>query len=408
MHLLFAGLLFGAILTLWVNAVWPVTAFQVGIFALTTVTVLQHWRKVQLLAFPTLPCVVAVCLGAWQWVAHRTLDGYETRIAIVHWMTFAAVCVLCTSIFQNAVTVRWLRTTMVLFAFLVAIVAILQTFTAEGKVFWLWPSELTPQPLGPILSRNHYAAFAEAVLPIALYQCLRGKPWARFHALAAATLFASVIVSASRAGAALAVAEIIAVPLLMRSRRLVGPRAWPSLGAVLGLVLVFGTIVGWQTIWDRFLLLDPAHGRWEFVTSTLRMIGDHPWFGVGLGTWTLAYPRYATVDLGTFVNQAHCDWLQWTAEGGIPFGLLLLAFFLWGIRQGFRSIWGLGVAAVFLHAFVDYPFSRPALGSWLLTLLCLTVVWPKRPAEPASPVAAARSGVPSKPLPDVDFGLSGE
>jgi O-antigen ligase len=131
---------------------------------------------------------------------------------------------------------------------------------------------------------------------------------------------------------------------------------------------VFGTIVGWQTIWDRFLLLDPAHGRWEFVTSTLRMIGDRPWFGVGLGTWTLAYPRYATVDLGTFVNQAHCDWLQWTAEGGIPFGLLLLVFFLWGIRQGFRYIWGLGVAAVFLHAFVDYPFSRPALGSWLLTL----------------------------------------
>jgi hypothetical protein len=408
MHLLYASLLFGAILTLWVNAVWPVTAFQVGIFALTSIAVAQHWRKLQLLSFPILPCVVAVCLGVWQWVTHRTLAGYETRVAIVHWMTFAAVCVLCTLIFQDPATMRWFRTAMVLFAFLVAIVAILQAFTADGRVFWLWPSELTPQPLGPILSRNHYAAFAEAILPIALYQCLRGKPWARFYALATATLFASVITAASRAGTTLVIAEIIAVPLLMRRRRLIGPRAWPALGAVLGLVLVFGTIVGWQTIWDRFMALDATPGRWEFVTSTLRSIGDHPWFGVGLGTWTLAYPRYATVDLGTFVNQAHCDWLQWTAEGGIPFGLLLSAFFLWGIRQGFRSIWGLGVAAVFLHAFVDYPFSRPALGSWFLTLLCLTVAWPKHRADPASLVAAPRTDVPGEVLPDADVGLSGE
>ena len=141
MHLLYAGLLFGAILTLWVNAVWPVTAFQVGIFALTSIAVAQHWRKLQLLSFPILPCVVAVCLGVWQWVTHRTLAGYETRVAIVHWMTFAAVCVLCTLIFQDPATMRWFRTAMVLFAFLVAIVAILQAFTADGRVFWLWPSE---------------------------------------------------------------------------------------------------------------------------------------------------------------------------------------------------------------------------------------------------------------------------
>jgi hypothetical protein len=28
------------------------------------------------------------------------------------------------------------------------------------------------------------------------------------------------------------------------------------------------------------------------------------------------YPAFATFDPGVIVNQAHSDWLQWTAEGG--------------------------------------------------------------------------------------------
>jgi len=35
------------------------------------------------------------------------------------------------------------------------------------------------------------------------------------------------------------------------------------------------------------------------------------------------------------------------------------------------SAWGLGVAAVFAHAAVDYPFSRPALACWPLLLIAM-------------------------------------
>jgi O-antigen ligase len=72
-----------------------------------------------------------------------------------------------------------------------------------------------------------------------------------------------------------------------------------------------------------------------------------------------------------FANQAHNDWLQWTAEGGFPFGVMLATLFFWSLRPAFRSVWGLGVVAVFLHAIVDYPFSRPALGSWAIVILSL-------------------------------------
>jgi O-antigen ligase len=82
-------------------------------------------------------------------------------------------------------------------------------------------------------------------------------------------------------------------------------------------------------------------------------------------------PHYAIADFGVFANQAHSDWLQWTAEGGIPLGLALATLFVWCLRPAFRSVWGLGVIAVFLHAAVDYPFSRPALGSWTILIIAM-------------------------------------
>jgi O-antigen ligase len=109
--------------------------------------------------------------------------------------------------------------------------------------------------------------------------------------------------------------------------------------------------------------------RREFAVSSLHMIAAHPWSGVGLGAWPTAYPRYAILDFGTFANQAHSDWLQWTAEGGIPFGMALATLFFWCVLPAFRSVWGLGVIAVFLHAAVDYPFSRPALGAWTFLII---------------------------------------
>jgi hypothetical protein len=49
----------------------------------------------------------------------------------------------------------------------------------------------------------------------------------------------------------------------------------------------------------------------------------------------------------------------------------MVLLFAWSLRLGFRTIWGLGIVSVFLHACVDYPFSRPALGSFFVVMLAL-------------------------------------
>jgi len=97
----------------------------------------------------------------------------------------------------------------------------------------------------------------------------------------------------------------------------------------------------------------------------------HPLIGWGLGCWPAVYPAFATFDPGALVNQAHCDWLQWTAEGGLPVGFAMLVLVIWAIKPAIRSIWGIGVIAVFIHAAFDYPFSRPAVGAWPFLILSM-------------------------------------
>jgi len=38
-------------------------------------------------------------------------------------------------------------------------------------------------------------------------------------------------------------------------------------------------------------------------------------------------------------------------------------------RPALRSIWGIGIVAVFLHALVDYPFARFGVAAWLFILV---------------------------------------
>jgi O-antigen ligase len=185
-------------------------------------------------------------------------------------------------------------------------------------------------------------------------------------------MYASVIASGSRAGTVLCTAALVLVPVLVSLKGILSGR---DVGAMLGKLVVgvagFTAVVGWETIWKRLTTTDPYFLRREFTMSSLEMVSDRPWFGWGLGSWPFVYPAYAVVDFGVFANRAHNQWLEWAADGGISFSVLLLALALWTIRPAFRTVWGIGVLAVFLHGTVDYPFSRPQLAAWPIAMIAL-------------------------------------
>jgi hypothetical protein len=372
MHYLLAAALFLGILTLWVPGYWAVAVFEVGVFGLAVGAMFRWLRTPPRFAYPLVPLLFAVFWGLLQWWTGRTASPFETRIALARWTALLAVFISGLVLFQDPRVHRWFRSAMLWFGFLVAVVATLQTFTGEGKVFWIFQAEYTEGVMGPILSRNHYAAFIEVVLPLAIYASMSGKRKSLLYSVMAAAMYASVIVSASRAGFVLSSAEIVVVTaLLWLQGRTSGRAVGISLVRVVLLLAVFTAVVGWGKVWERLQTPDPFATRREFDISSMRMIAARPWSGFGLGTWPVVYPAYAIIDTGLFANRAHCDWLEWTADGGLPFGIAMATLFLWCLRPAFGSVWGIGVVAVFLHATVDYPFSRPVLAAWTVVMIAL-------------------------------------
>ena len=128
------------------------------------------------------------------------------------------------------------------------------------------------------------------------------------------------------------------------------------------LLAAASVIAGPEKILAHFQEKNPYSTRRQLLDSTLRMVREHPWTGSGLGTWRTLYPRFATFDNALVANEAHNDWAQWAAEGGIPFACLMLVLVLSVAPAAFSTIWGLGVLTVMLHSLIDYPTREPALG----------------------------------------------
>lgn len=346
---------------------WPLSVFQVALFALAAWELLRRrremsWHPVAILLG------AAVAWGLFQIGAHRTVYAWHTWEAVLAWTTNLAAF----GVALRRGDAKFLQSTLI-FTFLLSIVATLTAFTSPlDKVFWFFQAEMIPHPtLGPFVYRNQYAAFVEAMLPLAIVRAIYDRKRSVLYIAIAATLFASVITGGSRTGSFLCLAEILVIPVIAYTRRLISGRALARvLGASIAAVILLTAVVGWETIWNRLQEPNPYSVRAELLRSSIEMVRDRPLSGFGLGTWSDAYPAYAHFDDGSFVNQAHNDWIQWAVEGGVPFFLIMVAIAVWSVRPAIQSLWGIGMLAVFLHCLLDYPMQqRPALAAFFFAML---------------------------------------
>lgn len=135
-------------------------------------------------------------------------------------------------------------------------------------------------------------------------------------------------------------------------------------------------MAGWADLWERLAGVDPlADLRWPLMRSTWEMAMAHPWTGTGLGAWPEVYPEYARFDIGLYANQAHCDWLQWAAEGGMVMAVLLAGLLAAWTPALVRSVWGVGFLVVCVHGAMDYPFHQlPAFTTFLFAAAALAAL----------------------------------
>ncbi len=344
------------IMVAWSPRVWAVSAPQAGILALSLIWFTERlrgwgeWRKSWLI----LPVLLAAAWSILQLAIAATVYRFPTWNATLSWTANALFFWLALQNLQSSRIRNIFLSTLLWFGCALAIVSILH----RGATF------------GPFVYKNQFAAFVELLMPIALYRMMAESRRALPYALCVALLAACVVASASRTGTILIAVEIITMLLAGCWRGMLTARQLGSASlAMAALLAVFIGVVGWQSIWVHFQETSPSYTRDKLLHSTLAMARDRPLAGYGMGTWRVVYPAYALFDNSLAVNEAHNDWAQWAAEGGIPFLLIMLWIAIGSIPAAWRSLWGMGAIAVFLHALVDYPTREPALGALLFTLL---------------------------------------
>jgi O-Antigen ligase len=361
-----------ATLTLWIPAYLPVGLFEVSVFITAGIALVLRREPARGTRLPLFALSFIILWGCFQIIAGRTIDRFATERATVQWLTWAGVYYIGVATLKDESQARLIRAAIMWFGFALAIEAILQSYLTPGKVYGLFPTGYHDFVMGPIIYHTHFAVFIETILPIALFRAVNEVRGSYAFLGVSAMLLAALVVSASRGGLVIALAEVLGVLLLShRQKPKVRGRTVILAMALVGLTTILTLIVGFETTSERFSSDPLIAGRLQFAVSTVHMIAAHPWVGWGLGCWPAVYPAFATFDPGVIVNQAHSDWLQWTAEGGVPVGLAMLSLAIWAIRPAIRSIWGIGVTAVLIHAAFDYPFSRPAVGAWPILVLSL-------------------------------------
>jgi O-antigen ligase len=165
----------------------------------------------------------------------------------------------------------------------------------------------------------------------------------------------------------------VAAIIFLRKKTKIGKRFWLVMfwatGAGVVMMLLLGAGIRGRLDSEGLA----GGGRLDTYRSTLKMIGDHPWFGTGQGTFAWSYPAYRTDNISTWGiwDRAHSTPLEIAAEMGIPLTAALCCWWagvivaLWrGIQTRRRDLSiplvAFSVAGIaLLHSAIDFSLQIP-------------------------------------------------
>jgi len=335
-----------------------------------------------------------------------SMDPYATRFFLIRlllcFVFFAAALVYLSPASRQ----KNIAVLIVIFGSLLAFFGILQRLAMPEAIYGVRP---TPQaiPFGPYVNQHHFAALMEMTSGLAL-GLLFGGGVSRERkislAVAAGIMGMAIVFTGSRGGliSYLAVIAFAAVASFVRARengrridhdtRVMYRRNLLVLVAAGGLViLVLGSVLllGGEASLLRSIGLqessDLSSGRSHFWKIAWQVFVAHPILGSGFDSFGVAFTRYDTWSGQLRVEQAHNDYLQTLADGGILSFVAIAAFIILLIKNGlavlsrrsndiYRSI-SVGALAgcvgILIHSFFDFPLRTPANAFIFLLLVVL-------------------------------------
>ena len=373
----FAVVAFGAV------EEWSQAVLEVGATALLVYWSIKVYRRhsEQMTVSPFfLPLSAFALLILAQILLHTTASLYHTRVELQLFITYLILLHLMAQAFHRISHLRKLVWFLMSLGFVISIFGILQHLTFNEKLYWFREMRYGGLPFGPYVNRNHFAGFAELLIPLALVPLVLGRVRRErlfLVALLALVPIVALFLSASRGGIISFCAELVILFLLLLLHRIRTKHMLVGGVVVLCSVLAVSWI-GVQQVLERFAnykTLDVTVGkRAAMRLDTWHIFLDHPVMGTGLGTFQQVFPPYETLYDSKIVNHAHNDYLELLAEAGILGGLCWVGFLgvllreslkgLENLRSSFNSALNLsglvGCCGILVHSFVDFNLHIPA------------------------------------------------
>jgi O-antigen ligase len=289
-----------------------------------------------------------------------------------------------------------------------ALVGIVQRPFYSGRIYGFWTPIMPGSPFGPFINKNHFAGWMLMALPLTFgllcANAARVTPrdaaagwrhrvlwWSSpeasrvvLLAAAAAVMALSLMLTMSRSGM-LAFAVSISITGWWAILRLpVGRARWVVAGYFACVVLA---VVGWagvDAVAARFGSANPAtvNERLPIWRDTWHVLTDFWLTGSGLNTYGVATLLYQTSTPGFHLREAHNDYLQLAAEGGLLLGVPIAcaaAAFVRDVRRRFMGSSGssywirlgavTGLAAIAVQSTVEFSLQMPGNAA-LCAVLC--------------------------------------
>lgn len=297
---------------------------------------------------------------------------------------------------------------------LVALIAIVQEASRSPLVYGIWwPRKVESLPAAPMINANHLAGWLVMALSLALgYLCgglamgrragesgwRRGVLWLGSRdgsgtlvvGLSVLVMAVAIMVTLSVSGIVCLVAVCLVFwwwqtrPSGGAQVRLLAP------AAVVALPLVAIGWVGFDVVGEEIARASwsDVGGRAAIWQDTGRIVRDFPITGTGLNTYGIAMLAYQSGQPDERVVEAHNDYLQLAAEGGILVGLPILiavATFVREVRARFREAaddprihWlrvgaVAGLLALAVQSLVDFSLQMPGNAALFALLMSIAV-----------------------------------
>jgi len=284
------------------------------------------------------------------------------------------------------------------------------------KVYGFWaPYGRMAKPFGPFVNRNHYAGWMLMVVSVAIGYLLAQAEGLRasrldwrervlwlssaeggrlqLSAFAVFVMGIALTATLSRSGlACFAVVGGIAVLIAVRHQA--------SLAAKIGILAILAVLLIPPVFWSNANLTSRFTAgtdgsiqlRRLLWRDTAGIVRDFPLTGTGLNTLARAMLVYQTGLPGETVHEAHNDYLQIAAEGGLLLGipaLVSIGLLVAGIRRRFTdgaddavTSWirfgaATGLAAIGLQSMVEFSLQMPGNAVMFVMLTALALHRPQ-------------------------------